>query len=267
MNTATKALFSIFLTFSLIASLKGMENSEVEHVVLETPVKIELEHLNIENARTQEDFQEWLDQENLKMWKKLEAFYGINQNQCHELKQEHNEKYKALVQDMVNNDRVDVELSKDLKTLIMGVIKDFGCDEDRLEIVPFAKRNPAGSTDEKLFINPDCIPAPMPLEVKKYVVAIAVAMALNGDHSTDYELAFIRQSNNMQQSEELSKVMEDYETLKVVRADMKAMLLGAEYRNGQTMYLQRLMNQYGDAADKSDVARYIIGQLMKKALN
>ncbi len=275
MNISIRTIFSLFIGLLVISSLNSMENPGIEPI-------------NIEKAQTKGDFEQWLKQEEVKLWEKLHKVYGIDQNQCQELKRAHKAEYDALVQEMVQNDRIEVELSQSHKNLVAAVLKDFGCENDSLQIVPFAKRAPAGSTDTVLFINQDCIPAPMPLEVKKYVVALAVAMALYGDHSTDFELAKLRQLKSMQESqkvsfeqpfgpavvcelnftpefEELSQIMAEYERLKVVRADIRTMLLGDEYRKGQNLYVQRLMNQSN--ADDSDRARFIIGQLMKKALS
>jgi len=287
MNKLIKINLFLIMGLSLNSCLYSMEN----------PVNAPI---TIENAHSSEDFQQWLKQEEQKVWQKLEMVYGINQNQCQELKKENKAKYDALEKEMIlwehlqrvygfdalalenlkNNHRKAYEilieameqkgedkeeLSEGYKNLVKTVLKDFGLESNALRIVPFVKRAPASSTDTVLNVNPLCLPPAMPENVKKYLVALAVAMALSKDHSTDFELARLRQLQAIQDSEALREAMAEYERLKVVRADMRTMLLGSEYRSAQNIYVQRLKNQPN--ADDTDRARYIIGQYMTNALS
>lgn len=258
MEKLIKSLFSFFLSHLLIASLNSMENNDIR----------ECKSFNIENAKSKEDFEDWIKAEEAKLWDKFYKIYEITRAQFQNTKELNQDEYEAVSNEIVqNNSIVSLELNEDLKDLIDEVYDDFGLGKDIFQIVPFSKPQFASSTDNVLFINQSLLLANIPKGFKKYSIALAISMAIKQDHSTDYHLAMIREIKGLQKTRDLIHAMINYRILKTIRSDLHVLLLGKEYRDAHNHYFTSFMNQSDYKPNGEDRARMIIGELMAKALD
>lgn len=225
-------------------------------------------------ADSKEFYEKWLAQEELEIWKGLEKFFGINKQQCNDLKVQWHDEYVNLVAKMNNDERAPEQITQENKDLIGSILKECGLNPETVSPVNWNKPISGGSTDSTVFINQSRI-APMPLEVKKYVIAHEIAHVVNQDHSTDFVLVKLRQLKNIPETPELNQALEKFAHFKELRADIMAMLHGKEYAQGQIAYMEfqlkcagvALENTNSSATHPTDFERYNVGKKLLAFLN
>lgn len=279
----TVCAFIVFFVVAQTGQLKQIENAFKNLVPSSAQVPplqpvnpdfvktFKLESLDIEKADSKEFYEKWLQQEEANVWKGLEAIFGITKQQADELKIKWHDEYVNLVNEMIRNERDAEKPSEENKKLVDSILHEYNLDPAFVETVVWKEPVSGGSTDRTVFINEKRL-TPMPLMVKKFVIAHEIAHVHCKDHSTDFVLAKLRQINNIPDSPQLTKALQDFAYFKELRADIIAMLHGNDYVRGQIMYMEHQIKASGGAVqDESthpnDRLRYTIGNRLLIAIN
>jgi hypothetical protein len=193
----TVCAFIVFFVVAQTGQLKQIENAFKNLVPSSAQVPplqpvnpdfvktFKLESLDIEKADSKEFYEKWLQQEEANVWKGLEAIFGITKQQADELKIKWHDEYVNLVNEMIRNERDAEKPSEENKKLVDSILREYNLDPAFVETVVWKEPVSGGSTDRTVFINEKRL-TPMPLMVKKFVIAHEIAHVHCKDHSTDF---------------------------------------------------------------------------------
>ena len=267
------AFLIVFLLFPLSRKvLTGQANNENfgQNHVLDPQIvkKFNLDNMDLQQADSRQFYEKWLLQKEKEVWIKLEAVFGITQQECDTLKAEWVDAYNTLVDQMIEKDQETAQPSPKNLEIIEEVLQVYSIDCKAIKKISWTKLVSGGSVDSVVFFNDQKLTS-MPLMVKKYVIAHEIAHIINKDHSTDFVLAQMRQINNIPETPEMLKALEDFAYFKELRADITAMLQGKEYALGQIMYMEHQIKCSGgldltSSTHPDDHVRYVIGKQFLK---
>lgn len=270
--------FIAFFVAAQTGQLKQVENAFKQLIPSSNPVidqtqtavnpdvvkTFKLDSLDLEKADSKEFYLKWLQQEENNSWKGLEATHGVTKQKADELKVKWHDEYVNLVNEMIKSEQDADKPTDENKKLVDSILREYKLDPATIETIVWKQPVSGGSTDRTVFINEKRL-APMPLMVKKFVIAHEMAHVISKDHSTDFVLAKLRQMNNIPDSPALTKALQDFAYFKELRADILAMLLGNDYVRGQIMYMEHQLKASGgslqdDSTHPSDKLRHTIGK-------
>lgn len=189
-------------------------------------------------ADSKEFYQNWLNNEEVKIWNNFKLMFNITKQESDALKIEWQKEYVQLVEKMNREELATAPLiTEDNKKLVETVLQEFGIDPATVSIINWNKNSLGGSTDKSIYINQKFM-LNMPIKVKKHVIGHEIGHMLNKDHSTCFVIAQLRAIYKIEDSPEVTKALQDFTYFKELRADITALMQGKDYVEGAIMSME-----------------------------
>ena len=190
-----------------------------------------------------EQFNNHVDQIMTSTWHELEANAGITLHDCKEFLNE----YAAELQSEIarSNKRKAKKfgaISQHTIALVHEILADFNINPNSISIVPYnGQGSPAAADNYTIYIDEKNLKTFCP-EAQKFVIAHEISHYLFGDHSLESALINLIDPKNKVHK----RCLHTFARSSEFRADINAMLKGAEYAKGGISFFQELLARYGD---------------------
>lgn len=186
---------------------------------------------------SKEIYTQWLETQELAIWKDVKKLTGISSDECKKLITEfqkaHNEETATLRTQL----KLSKEISPQIKKIIDGVVKDLGCQP--LEIINCEYPVAAATHGPIVFVNEEIF-STMSLSAQKFVVAHEIIHILLKDD----EMRFVLKNKNFFTNDEsLDYAINKLYRFQELRADMLAALTSANYAQGYNEYVHNALSR------------------------